>query len=109
MVAIAETIIERRAGKFDPAEFRDRYQDALRELVEAKTKGLARTPRAIEEPPKVINLMDALKTQPRPGWRGEEIGDQWGRGDRSRRGQVQARQGGAGSASDGFTDAGLGR
>jgi DNA end-binding protein Ku len=61
MVAIAETIIERRAGAFDPSEFRDRYQDALRELVEAKTKGLAAAPRAVEEPPKVINLMDALK------------------------------------------------
>jgi DNA end-binding protein Ku len=41
--------------------FRDRYQDALRELVEAKTKGLATTPRAIAEPAKVINLMEALK------------------------------------------------
>jgi DNA end-binding protein Ku len=40
MVAIAETIIERRTGAFDPETFRDRYQDALRELVEAKTKGL---------------------------------------------------------------------
>jgi DNA end-binding protein Ku len=61
MVAIAETIIERRAAKFDPETFRDRYQDALRELVEAKTKGLERAPREIAEPPKVINLMDALK------------------------------------------------
>jgi DNA end-binding protein Ku len=61
MVAIAETIIDRRAGAFDPAEFRDRYQDALRELVEAKTRGLAAAPRTVEEPPKVINLMDALK------------------------------------------------
>jgi non-homologous end joining protein Ku len=32
---------------FDPASFRDRYQDALRELAEAKTKGLATTPRAV--------------------------------------------------------------
>jgi DNA end-binding protein Ku len=46
---------------FEPASLRDRYHDALRELVEAKTKGLATTPRAIAEPPKVINLMDALK------------------------------------------------
>src|SRR5262249_15905352 len=36
-------------------------QDALRELVEAKTKGLERAPREVAEPPKVINLMDALK------------------------------------------------
>jgi len=61
MVAIAETIIERRAAKFDPETFRDRYQDALRELVEAKTKGLERAPREVAEPPKVINLMEALK------------------------------------------------
>jgi DNA end-binding protein Ku len=61
MVAIAETIIERRTGAFDPETFRDRYQDALHELVEAKTKGLERAPREVAEPPKVINLMEALK------------------------------------------------
>lgn len=61
MVAIAETIIDRKSAAFDPANFRDRYQDALHALVEAKTKGLARTAPAVEEPPKVINLMDALK------------------------------------------------
>jgi len=61
MLAIAETIIERRKAGFDPASFRDRYQDALRELVESKAKGVARAPQEIAEPPKVINLMDALK------------------------------------------------
>jgi DNA end-binding protein Ku len=61
MVAIAETIIERKSALFDPANFRDRYQDALNALVENKTKGLAKAPRAIEEPPKVVNLMEALK------------------------------------------------
>jgi DNA end-binding protein Ku len=61
MVAIAETIIERKSAPFDPANFRDRYQDALNALVESKTKGLARAPSAVEEPPKVVNLMDALK------------------------------------------------
>jgi DNA end-binding protein Ku len=60
MVAIAETIIERRSDAFEPAGFRDRYHDALRELVEAKTKGPATAPRAIAEPPKVINLMEPL-------------------------------------------------
>ena len=61
MVAIAETIIERRSGAFEPETFRDRYQDALRELVAEKTKGEAVPAREIAEPPKVINLMEALK------------------------------------------------
>ena len=61
MVAIAETIIVRRSGAFDPESFRDRYQDALHELAEAKTKGLVTTPREVAEPPKVINLLEALK------------------------------------------------
>ncbi len=61
MVGIAETIIDRRSGQFDPASFRDRYQDALRELVAQKTKGQGVAPREVAEPPKVINLMDALK------------------------------------------------
>jgi len=61
MVAIAETIIERKSATFDPEQFRDRYQDALHALVESKTKGLARPSREVEEPPKVVNLMDALK------------------------------------------------
>src|SRR5215471_7674735 len=61
MVAIAETIIDRRSGPFDPTNFHDRYQDALRELVAHKTKGKGVAPREVAEPPKVINLMDALK------------------------------------------------
>jgi hypothetical protein len=61
MIAIAEAIIERRSGTFDPASFRDRYQDALRELVDAKTKGLTTRPRAVAVPPAVITLMEALK------------------------------------------------
>jgi DNA end-binding protein Ku len=61
MLVIAETIIERRKGTFDPASFRDRYQDALRELVDGKLKGVAKTPHEISAPPKVVNLMEALK------------------------------------------------
>jgi DNA end-binding protein Ku len=61
MVAIAETIIERRSGAFEPEDFRDKYQDALHELVAEKTKGQVVAPREVAEPPKVINLMDALK------------------------------------------------
>jgi DNA end-binding protein Ku len=61
MLAIARTIIERRTGKFDPSKFRDRYQEALRELVEAKMKGLPIKPQVVAEPAPVIDLMAALK------------------------------------------------
>jgi DNA end-binding protein Ku len=61
MVAIAETIIKRRSGHFDPATFRDRYQEALRELIEAKIKGLPVTPIQISPPAPVLDLMSALK------------------------------------------------
>ena len=39
MVAIAGAIIKQRAGKFDPSTYQDRYQEALRELIEAKMRG----------------------------------------------------------------------
>jgi DNA end-binding protein Ku len=61
MLSIAETIIERRKGAFDPVDFRDTYQDALRGLVENKLKGIATAPRTFAEPAKVIDLMEALK------------------------------------------------
>jgi DNA end-binding protein Ku len=62
MVEIAEAILRRRAGHFDPATIRDKYQDALRELVEAKAKGLPAKPSApIPAPSGVVDLMAALK------------------------------------------------
>jgi DNA end-binding protein Ku len=61
MLAIARTIIGRRTGKFDSSKFRDRYQEALRELIEAKIKGMPIKPRALETPAPVIDLMAALK------------------------------------------------
>jgi DNA end-binding protein Ku len=61
MVAIARAIIAQRTDKFDPTTYRDRYQEALRELIEAKVKGLPIKPRAVPEPSPVIDLMTALK------------------------------------------------
>ena len=45
MVAIARAIIRQRTGKFDPSTYRDRYQEALRGLIEAKLRGLPIKPR----------------------------------------------------------------
>ncbi|HLJ21549.1 MAG TPA: Ku protein [Stellaceae bacterium] len=62
MVRMAEEIMDRLKGKWQPEKFRDRYQDALHELIEAKVKGLPREKRpTAEEPSNVIDLMAALK------------------------------------------------
>jgi DNA end-binding protein Ku len=61
MVAIAKAIIAQRTGSFDPSAYRDRYQEALRELIEAKMKGLPIKPQAVSAPSPVIDLMAALK------------------------------------------------
>lgn len=62
MVEIADKIIGQLEGPFDPAEFRDRYEEALRDLIERKEHGerpVAVAPPA--EPSNVIDLMAALK------------------------------------------------
>ncbi|MGB9644891.1 MAG: hypothetical protein WCB44_07135, partial [Stellaceae bacterium] len=61
MVAIAKAIIAQRTGSFDPSAYRDRYQEALRELIEAKMKGLPIKPQAVSAPSPIIDLMAALK------------------------------------------------
>jgi DNA end-binding protein Ku len=62
MTEIAEKIIAQQEGAFAPAEFRDRYEEALRELIARKEKG--EKPKPIAPPPdtsNVIDLMEALK------------------------------------------------
>ena len=61
MVAVAAMIIKRRSGSFDPATFRDRCQEALRELLEAKMKGLPVKPKQVSTPAPVLDLMSPLK------------------------------------------------
>ena len=62
MVDIAKKIVGQLEGDFKPDEFRDRYEEALRELIRMKEKG--RKPTVIAPPAdtsNVIDLMDALK------------------------------------------------
>jgi DNA end-binding protein Ku len=63
MLAIAEKIIDQQSGDFDPAEFTDRYEDALRALIEEKKKGKPVKPAkpANEDDGKVVDLMEALR------------------------------------------------
>ncbi|TDR85316.1 Ku protein [Enterovirga rhinocerotis] len=57
MVEIAGRIIAQKEAPFDPSKFVDRYEDALREMIEAKRKG-----REIEkvEPPESTNVIDLM-------------------------------------------------
>jgi DNA end-binding protein Ku len=72
MLDLAGHIVESKAGHFDPKEFEDQYESALKELLKQKQAG-----KPIERPqePKrsnVLNLMDALrKSVQAEGGRGE--------------------------------------
>jgi DNA end-binding protein Ku len=62
MLEIAEKIIDQQAAKFDPTHFKDRYEDALRDLIARKSKGKPVVSTAPEETDeKVVDLMEALR------------------------------------------------
>lgn len=63
MLDIAEKIVAQQAGDFDPADFKDRYEDALRAMIEKKKKGkpVKAAPAREAEDTNVIDLMAALK------------------------------------------------
>jgi len=62
MLALAEHILETKAGEFDPENFHDRYEDAVVEMLRRKQAGM---PAEIAKPAapqsNVVSLMDALK------------------------------------------------
>ncbi len=61
MVAIANKIIEQQEGPFDPEQFTDRYEEALKAMIARKEKG--KKPVSVEDPEdtNVIDLMAALR------------------------------------------------
>jgi DNA end-binding protein Ku len=62
MLALAEHILETKAGEFDPENFHDRYEDAVVEMLRRKQAGM---PAEVAKPAapqgNVVSLMDALK------------------------------------------------
>lgn len=62
MVKLATQLVDRQTGRFDPADVTDRYEEKLREVIEAKLRG-EEEPEMEEEPERdnVIDLMAALK------------------------------------------------
>jgi DNA end-binding protein Ku len=61
MLDLASALIEQKSATFDPSEFKDRYHDAVVEMVKAKVKGQEPVIATAPERGKVINLMDALR------------------------------------------------
>jgi len=62
MVGLAETIIDKMTGDFEPEKFDDRYENAMIELIRSKQAGLAAPKeKAPARPANVVNLMDALR------------------------------------------------
>jgi DNA end-binding protein Ku len=61
MIAVAEKIIERQEGKFDPGKFVDRYEQALKALIAEKVKGHKPVTATEPEDSNVIDLMAALR------------------------------------------------
>ena len=68
LLDLANTLIEQKSAPFDASEFKDRYTDALRKLIDkkAKSKGGKKVIGDVEEPAaaagsNVIDLMAALK------------------------------------------------
>jgi DNA end-binding protein Ku len=72
LLDLAQTLIEKKSGSFDPKGFHDRYVDALRDLIEKKKK--SKGAKILEDADKpesrgsnVVDLMAALKKSLGPG------------------------------------------
>lgn len=64
MMDLAESLIEKKSGPFKPEDFQDKYEQALRDLIEEKAEGEEIvTPGGGKKPKggQVIDLMEALK------------------------------------------------
>ena len=60
-VRLAEQVIGTFAGELEFDTYRDDYQVGLREIIDAKIEGREIVAPEVEAPPKVVNLMDALR------------------------------------------------
>ena len=62
MLTLAEHILDSKAGDFNPATFRDRYEEALVAHLKAKQAGAVPEQKPNAAPPRrMINLMEALR------------------------------------------------
>jgi DNA end-binding protein Ku len=103
MLELAEHILKTKKTHFDPSKYSDRYEDALKALIQAKQAGKP-VPKAPAQPSNVINLMDALRRSVRSergGGRGtggpaesKTSSGRSGKAQAQRSGQTRKRNGG---------------
>ena len=60
-VKLAKQVMGTFEGEVDLQEYRDDYQVGLREIIDAKIEGREVVAPEVEAPPKVVNLMEALR------------------------------------------------
>ena len=58
---LAKQVIESFAGELNLADYKDEYQEGLKQIIEAKVSGEEFVAPAEEAPPKVVDLMEALR------------------------------------------------
>lgn len=58
---MARQLVQSMAGPFDPQQYKDEYQEKLRDLISKKIEGKEIVAETSDKPDNVINLMDALK------------------------------------------------
>jgi DNA end-binding protein Ku len=62
MLTLAEHILDRKAGEFNPATFRDRYEEALLAHLKAKQAGtVPERKQMFAARQRVVHLMEALR------------------------------------------------
>ena len=60
-IKLAKQVIGNFEGELDLREYRDEYQEELQRIIDAKVAGEEVVATVEEAPPKVVNLMDALR------------------------------------------------
>src|SRR5205814_5192121 len=60
-VKLAQQVIDTFEGPLDLADYKDEYREGLQRIIDAKIAGQEVVAPAVDAPPRVVNLMDALK------------------------------------------------
>jgi DNA end-binding protein Ku len=60
-IKLAKQVISNFEGQLDLGEYKDAYQEELQRIIDAKIAGEEVVATEDETPPKVVNLMDALR------------------------------------------------